>query len=141
MPCCRRFWTKRSRGSCSYNRVTPDNQQRIFSVSGKLIYLLLGILVKQTIDEFKAIAKQNADDLERQKERAATYVPNPALAAGSAAVNRVIAQAQHAEAIRPYLAKLTRKQRLWKYAPFAVYLLLTTALFLYALVMPDATSP
>lgn len=106
-------------------------------MNAKLAYLLLGILVKQTVDEFKTIAKQNMDELEKRKERVATYTPNPANPAGSAGAYRVIAENQYAEMVKPHLAKLTRIQRLWKYAPFVLYLLLTIGLFCYVLVWPE----
>ena len=103
----------------------------------KLIFLLLGILVKQTIDELKAIAKQNADELEKRKERLSKYPGNPAVVAGSMEHHRIVCEHEWANSVAPHLAKLTRWQRIWQYMPFALYLVLTIALFCYALTLHD----
>ncbi len=98
-------------------------------MKANIIYLLLGILVKETIDELKAIAKQNADELERRKEQIATYRPNPALPAGSLEAHRAMCEAKHAADVAPFLKRLTRRQRVWKYLLLVVYLSLMVVLF------------
>ena len=96
-------------------------------MNAKLTYLLLGVLIKQTIDEFKAIAQKNYDELQKHAEREAASV-----GFCSELAERMQTATLAAEVRNRYSAR----QRFWKYFPSAVYLLLTISLFCYVLTLP-----
>ena len=106
-------------------------------MNSKVAYLLLGILISKTLDEWKALTKLRADDLEKRKERLAKYPGNPAVQAGSMEHHRIVCEQEWANSVAPELARLTRKQRVWQFMPFVVCLVLTVAVFGYILIVPD----
>ena len=102
----------------------------------KLVFLLLGVLVKQTVDEFKAIAQKNSEELKDYRKRLATCPDTSPKMAGSVEAYRAIMEARHANDVAPELKRLDWRISLWKYAPFASYLLITLGLCAYALWLP-----
>jgi len=106
-------------------------------MSLKVAYLLLGILVKETIDKWTALMSLRADELEKRKEQLAKYPGNPAVIAGSMEHHRIVCEQEWANSVAPDKARLMRKQRIYQIMPFAVCLVLTVAVFCYILIVPD----
>lgn len=94
----------------------------------KLLYLLVGITLKQTIDEIKALANQYAAMIEQRSKNIQEYKPIPALEYGSVEAHRAIAEHQHRLAVKPEVSKLARKIRLVRWVPVIIYGLLTIGL-------------
>lgn len=101
-------------------------------MADRLLFLLIGVLLKQTIDEFKELVKWRAAELEKRRDEIATYRPVPAVRAGTAEAHTAIMQAQHQQSIAPKVAKLNRRIAITRYVPLLVYALLTIGLILLA---------
>jgi len=100
-------------------------------MTSKLVYLLLGILVKQTIDELKSIAQSKYAELKEQEERAVESV-------GLCSPSELAERMQTAELANGVRQQFARRKRFWQYVPFVVYLLLTIAVFCYAVILRDS---
>lgn len=101
-------------------------------MAARLLFLLIGILLKQTLDEFKELMKQRIADLEKERESRAEYRPVPALQKGTAEAHSAILRAQHEQSARPEVEKLTRRIKRNRCVPVAVYAALTIALLIFA---------
>lgn len=56
----------------------------------KLLYLLAGISLKQTADEFKSLFQRYIEHMERRRKAVATYVPIEAVHAGTPEAHRTM---------------------------------------------------
>ena len=94
----------------------------------KLLYLLVGILLKQTVDEFKVLIQHKISDLEKLRDEFAEYRPNPAVRAGSQEAYSAIARAQQREAAQPQINRISRQIRRYRVLPVIGYASLTLVL-------------
>ena len=94
----------------------------------KLLYLAVGLMLKQTMDEFKELWREHAADLRRKAESLATYRPNPAIEAGSREHVRAMAELQHRQVTEAEVSKLLKRARRVKSIPVIGYAVLTFVL-------------
>jgi len=95
----------------------------------KLLYLLVGVSLAQTIAEFNTLVREYVDYLKATRESIAKYRPNPALLKGTPEAARAIAEHQHGQRVQPNLEKLTKRIRRVRTIPVLVYASLTVGLF------------
>jgi hypothetical protein len=94
----------------------------------KILYLLAGIALKQTVDEVKAVMNVYVQYLEKYRENVQTYKSNPAIQAGSVEAHRVIAMHKHQMSAAPEVKRLSRKILIVRAVPLAAYMALTIGL-------------
>ena len=94
----------------------------------KLIYLLAGLSLKETIDSLRAIWKSELEHLEQQKAILKEYKPNPAVLAGSQEAYETIARAQWAADAAPHIKEMNRKIARLKLLPVIAWGLSTVIL-------------
>jgi hypothetical protein len=87
----------------------------------KLLYLVLGILLKQALDEVKGVHAEYLSYLKARRDDLKTYKPNPAVEAGSLAAARIINASQYLQAIQPEVKKLSRRILAVRLIPLAIY--------------------
>lgn len=105
----------------------------------KLLYLLAGISLKQTVDEFKALFQRYVDNLEKRKEDTATYRPTPALLQGSPEAHSFMCEAEHRNRVAPEVKKLRKRIFIVRLLPFFAYLILTLS-FISVIVYLESTA-
>lgn len=91
----------------------------------KLLYIIVGILLKQTIDEIKALNNGRLEKLNEAYEDTAAYRAAPAAVYGSKEAYSSILRAQHAERVQPELQKIPKMINSQKFIPLAVYAVFT----------------
>jgi len=101
----------------------------------KILYLLAGICLKQTIDEIKAVVSEYVDYLKQYRESIQTYRPNPALLKGSPEAQRAINEHEHRGRVQPEVERLTHRIRLVRLIPLVVYAAITIGLLVFIAVL------
>ncbi len=101
----------------------------------KILYLLAGIMLKQTVDEIKALLVEYGENLKRRREAIATYRPVPALMEGTAEAMRAVNEARHEERMRPYVDRLSTRILIVRLVPGILYALSTVGLFVWIAVL------
>ena len=96
----------------------------------KLLYLFVGVTLKQTIDELKALSIARVESLQKTYDAVREYRPNPAVQYGTAAAQRAIAESVHQSTVGPELVGISRQIRIMRMVPLIIYALLTAVLFL-----------
>ncbi len=104
----------------------------------KLLYLLVGISLKQTVDELKSVVQEHIASLKEQRENVKTYKPNPALIAGTQEAHRAMMKAQHSSDVAPQVRGLTRRIFFWRLVPLGLYVSATGALIYCIILMENA---
>ena len=103
----------------------------------KLLYLLVGISLKQTVDELKGLVQEHITNLKERRESVRTYKPNPAVLAGSPEAVRTMMAAQHACDVAPTLRTLSRRIFWWRLVPLVIYAA-TTGILLWCIVTMES---
>ena len=106
----------------------------------KILYLLVGITLKQAVDEIEAVANDYRNRLEKDREGVAAYRPNQAIEAGSPDDFRIRAEHEHPARVEPQLKRLDLRIRLVRFVPLVLYVLATIGLFVWIAIL-EARSP
>ena len=93
----------------------------------KMLYLILGLALKQTVDEIKSLVGQKVEKLEKVRDAVGTYRPNPPLEAGSREAHSAIARANFEVRVAPDIEARNRVIWRWKAIPLVVYLIIDLA--------------
>lgn len=96
----------------------------------KVLYLLVGICVKQTIDEVKTLTEHRIKHLEAVRSARGTFRPLPALQAGTPEAHMAIQRARHQREAQPEIQKLSRKISRLRFIPLLIYAGATLVLLL-----------
>lgn len=107
----------------------------------KLLYLLAGIMLKQTVDEGKSLIQDHVKALKDQRDSIATYRQNPALQAGSAEAQRAINEHQHMVQVSSDVGQLTKRIKRWAVVPVLVDAVLTLLLIFIIAYLESLTQP
>ena len=99
----------------------------------KVLYLIAGILLKQTVDEIKFLVALYIEHLKKYRESLETYRPNPALQAGTKEASRAIREHEHRMSVEPAVEKISRKILILRCVPLVFYLLGAAALTIWIL--------
>lgn len=94
----------------------------------KVLYLLAGISLKQTIDEAKAVWQRHIDRLIANRDSLKEYRPNPAIMAGSREDFEMQGRWRHQAIVAPDVAKMTKRINRLQWLPLICYSLFTVAL-------------
>lgn len=94
----------------------------------KLLYLLVGITLKQTIDEVKSLVDDYVKYLARYRAELQTYRGVPAHEKGSPEAYHAVREHEHRQAVEPEVVDVTKRIRRVRYIPLAVYALATLVL-------------
>ena len=74
----------------------------------KILYLMVGVGLKQTIDEIKSLTTEYVEYLKQYRDKIQTYKPLPALQRGTIEAHQAIAEHEHREAVRPEVEKISK---------------------------------
>jgi hypothetical protein len=99
----------------------------------KVVYLLVGVMLKQTVDEIKALISEYVESLKKYSDAVAEYRPLPAMEAGSLEAARTIAYSRHIQSVEPELRRISRKILLLRLVPLAFYVIITAGLLVWAI--------
>ena len=104
----------------------------------KMLFLLVGILLKQTIDEIKSLVAVYVEHLKQYRDAVSTYRPNPAIEYGSPEIINIMARHQHDTAVEPEVKKLTRRILLLRLLPLVAYLFTTISLIVCIFILESS---
>lgn len=101
----------------------------------KLLYLLTGIALKQTIDEIKSLVNEYVNYLARYRESIQQLPPEPGTESSSAKERRAVAEHEHRVKMRSEVVRLTWKIGYVRLVPALIYLLLTIGLVIWIVML------
>ncbi len=101
----------------------------------KILYLLAGIALKQTVDEIKFLTGEYVNYLKGYRDAVATFRPAPAARQGSVEAYHIIAASQHQQAVGPLVQKMNRKILLIRLIPGICYAIATIGLFIWIAIL------
>jgi hypothetical protein len=101
----------------------------------KIMCLLLGISLKQTVDEFKNLIERRASSLEKRRDNLAEYKPLIGLERGTMEAAIAEEQNRHRVRIAPQVEKLNKNIRWLRLVPLCGYISLTAILFLSIMIL------
>ncbi len=91
----------------------------------KLLYLIAGLSLKETIDSLRSIWKSQLEHLEQQKAILKEYKPNPAILVGSQEHHEMMARVKWQADAAPHVQEMNRKIARLKWLPVIAWGLAT----------------
>lgn len=94
----------------------------------KVLYLLLGISLKQLLDEIKSVTNERIKQLEKNREIIGTYRSPGAILKGTPEAAFAEEEHRYKAGVAPELKKIGHKIRCLRLIPLVGYLVLTSGL-------------
>lgn len=105
----------------------------------KVLYLLAGIMLKQTVDELKSVVQEYVAFLKANRDSIQVYRPNPAIQAGTLEAYGAMRAHEHRGQIQPEVMRLTRRILLVRLLMIAFYVGVTISLLVWIWVLEKST--
>ncbi|MEX2672625.1 MAG: hypothetical protein WD294_10995 [Phycisphaeraceae bacterium] len=102
-------------------------------MASSLLFLVAGVLLKQTVDEVKTLCDRRTEALKAKRDAVARYNPPPLAKAGSPQAYHLEGEHRHRKAVEPQLAEIRKQITRTQLAPLTIYALLTAVAFALAL--------